>query len=59
MEPLSGDSILSDSFGLVDTPSWGLWAAVFGYVLLFRFCQYFLFALQTGKITLSFLRSAV
>ena len=49
---ISGDEVLSSSFDLRDTPSWGLWAAVLGYVILFRFNQYFLFAWQTGKLPL-------
>ena len=47
---VTGDEILSSAFNLRDTPSWGLWAAVFGYVILFRVSQYFLFAMQTGKL---------
>mmetsp|Transcript_15498 Transcript_15498/g.22732 ORF Transcript_15498/g.22732 Transcript_15498/m.22732 type:complete len:269 (+) Transcript_15498:309-1115(+) len=50
-----GDDILNLSFDLKETPSWGLWAAVFGYVLLFRCGQYLLFAYQTGKLQLPFI----
>ena len=52
-----GDDILNSSFDLKDTPSLGLWAAVFGYVLLFRCCQYLLFAYQTGKLQLPFMNN--
>jgi hypothetical protein len=53
--PIPGDEILDSSFDLKDTPTWGLWAAVFGYVLLFRCGQYLLFAYQTGKLQLPFM----
>ena len=37
-------------FDLYNIPSWGFFGALMGYIIFFRFCQYFLFAAQTGVI---------
>jgi hypothetical protein len=51
---ISGTSILEESFKLTSTKApgngWGLWGALMGYIVMFRFCQYFLFAFQTGTL---------
>ncbi len=41
---------MDNIFSLKDVPSWGLFGALIGYTFFFRFNQYFLLALQTGKI---------
>eukprot|EP01031_Cornospumella_fuschlensis_P027142 gene27142-32787_t len=51
---VSGESILSNVFELRDVPSWGLFGAVIGYAILFRFGHYILFAFQTGNVKLTF-----
>ena len=43
---------MSNSFDLRDIPSWGFFGALMGYVIYFRAIQYFLFALQTGVISI-------
>lgn len=55
---VSGDSIMSSVFDLHNIPAWGLFGAVIGYAMLFRFNHYFLFALQTGRVKLPFGRKA-
>jgi hypothetical protein len=49
-ETITGDSILDNVFELKDTPSWGLFGALIGYVIMFRMTHYFLFAIQTGSL---------
>jgi hypothetical protein len=47
---IQGTEILASVFDLHNIDSWGLWIALLGYVVLFRFTQWFLFALQTGTL---------
>lgn len=52
MVKLSGEKILNSVFDLhADSMnSWGMFGVLLGYVIVFRFQHYFLFALQTGKL---------
>ena len=36
-------------FDLRTVDSWGMWGALVGYIVFFRFMQYMLFAYQTGS----------
>ncbi len=49
-ETITGDSILDNVFELKDTPSWGLFGALIGYVIMFRVTHYLVFAIQTGSL---------
>jgi ABC-type multidrug transport system ATPase subunit len=49
---VDGTDILDQNFDLRDTPSWGLFGALIGYVLFFRANQFFLLSVQTGSIKL-------
>ena len=46
---VSGYYILDKVFDLRTVDSWGMWGALVGYVVFFRFAQYMLFAYQTGS----------
>jgi hypothetical protein len=52
---LEGKYILDELFNLRDQSGWGMFGTLMAYVVFFRICQYFLFALQTGKIRIPFL----
>ena len=59
---ISGMTILNKYFHLYDVHAWGMFGTLLGYVLFFRFNQYFLMAVQTGRIKLplpSFSRGGV
>lgn len=51
---VDGEDVLDNQFGLRDTPSWGLFGALIGYVIFFRINQFFLLSVQTGTIKLPF-----
>ncbi|CAE7391918.1 ABCG23, partial [Symbiodinium microadriaticum] len=52
---MEGKVVLDELFGLRDISAWGMFGALMAYVVFFRGCQYFLFALQTGKLHLPFM----
>lgn len=52
---ISGKDILDEIFNLRDVSGWGMFGVLMAYVFFFRFNQYFLFAIQTGKIRIPFL----
>ena len=50
---LTGKQVLDEIFNLRDVPAWSMFGVLLAYVIFFRVCQYFLFALQTKKLTIS------
>lgn len=49
---IDGPTLLQEAFHKFDVHSWGMFGTLIGYVIFFRFVQYFLFAFQTGSIKL-------
>ncbi len=49
---LPGRYFLENFFDLHNIKAWGMFGVLIGYVFFFRFCQYFLMAVQTGLIQL-------
>jgi len=52
---MTGKQVLDQIFNLRDIPAWGMLGVLLAYVVFFRVSQYFLFALQTNKLTIPLL----
>lgn len=49
-DKLSGEDLLRSSFRLKNINAWAMFGVLLGYVFFFRLNQYFMFAMQTGKL---------